>query len=214
MWTRATTSGAMAALLQSLLGTCFVVGCHPHSTTPLAVSKAPPTSSSSAAALPVQSPGSLVAPPSPCLTGSVPLQAGDVGAEVGSGAVGGVVSWLGKLNEDDWIDVIVLFPEGCSGYGECEHSVYLGCGGDRFAPVYGPEYSVTLKPDPGAPQRPIPLRELRRKDNFEEPGADGRNVPRPNRAGRGSYKGTLAAGFDLVWSVAKRVYSCCESSPG
>lgn len=145
----------LCVLIAGWVGGCHLSPAPPPTTEPtLSTSKGPSRGTSTA-----------------CGAGSVQLELGEVGAEVGPGASGGVVSWLGKLNEDEWVDVIVRFPDSCSSYGECEHSVYLGCGGGRFTPVYGPEYSISLVPGVASTRRPVPLRELRRKDTFEEPGA-------------------------------------------
>lgn len=164
----APNSWLVAASVRWLLGAWLLGGCHANLATPRVTRAAAPLASPSK---PRAEPPVLDALPSACLGDSVALQLADAGAEVGPGAAGGVLSWRGHLNEDEWVDIIVRFPDGCSGYGECEYSVYLGCGGGRFALVYGPQYSVSLGPDGPAGQRPVALREVRRKDTFEEPGA-------------------------------------------
>ncbi len=152
-----------ASAVRWLLGAWLFGGCRAAPATPAVAATAQPTPSS---------PGALVAAlPGACHRGGVQLRVDEVGAEMGAAAAGGVLGWRGHLNEDEWLDVIVRFPDSCSSYGECEHSVYFGCGDGRFASVYGPEYSLSLAPDLAAGTRPVVLRELRRKDSFEEPGA-------------------------------------------
>lgn len=160
----ATNSWLVTASVPWLLGTWLLGGCHVDPATP-------PVAKTEVKVASGPKPPVLGAVPRACITDTVPLQMADAGGEVGPGAPGGVLSWRGNLTEDEWVDAIVRFPDGCSGYGECEHSVYLGCGGGRFALVYGPEYSISLVPDVAAGLRPVALRELRRNDTFEEPGA-------------------------------------------
>lgn len=83
------------------------------------------------------------------------------------------VTFRGDLNADGVLDLIVQNPESASSYGELEHSVYVGCGGARFALVYGPEYSMELEPEAGAADHGfLRLRELRRTGTATEPAAE------------------------------------------
>jgi hypothetical protein len=85
------------------------------------------------------------------------------------------VAFRGDLNSDGILDLIVQNEESASSYGELEHSVYVGCGGDRFALVYGPEYSIQLEPEPeagAAEQGFLRLRELRRTGTASDPEAE------------------------------------------
>jgi hypothetical protein len=83
------------------------------------------------------------------------------------------VAFRGDLNSDGLLDLIVQNAESASSYGELEHSVYVGCGGDRFALVYGPEYSMQLEPEAGAADQGfLRLRELRRTGTAFAPEAE------------------------------------------
>lgn len=53
-------------------------------------------------------------------------------------------TWRGDLNGDALPDLILLFAEACGNWGECPHGVFVGCGGERYATVWNPEYAVDL----------------------------------------------------------------------
>lgn len=89
----------------------------------------------------------------------------------GESIAGGVVSFRGALNGDSFEDLLVRYPESCSGYGECEHAAYFGCGDARFVRVYGPEYSVELSVQSSSVNGARTLEEVRRTDSAEDPGA-------------------------------------------
>ncbi|HSC87956.1 MAG TPA: hypothetical protein VLC09_11820 [Polyangiaceae bacterium] len=62
-----------------------------------------------------------------------------------------MVLWSGELDRDVFGDWMATIEGSCSGWGECEVLVYLGCSGSSHRRVYGPEYAVQV--DVGARQR-------------------------------------------------------------
>ena len=58
----------------------------------------------------------------------------DVARELGTTKM----SWSGDLNQDGQQDLVLRFYEDCGNWGHCPYGVYVGCGEDRYVPVWGP----------------------------------------------------------------------------
>ncbi len=100
-----------------------------------------------------------------------------------------LVTWRGRLNSDEVVDLIVIDEWTGGGAGELESSVYVGCGGDEYALVYGPAYSLGLEPVPGARDAGfLRLHELRRTASLE----NARQAPATLRYAGGRYTATRA----------------------
>jgi hypothetical protein len=41
-------------------------------------------------------------------------------------------------------DLHIAYRDSCSGWGDCEHALLLGCGGERYQMIWGPEYAAEV----------------------------------------------------------------------
>lgn len=54
--------------------------------------------------------------------------------------------WRGDLNEDGISDLVLIFAQACSNWGECPKGVYAGCSSpDKYVNVYEPDYMISLE---------------------------------------------------------------------
>ncbi|MDI3286152.1 hypothetical protein [Polyangium sp. 15x6] len=56
------------------------------------------------------------------------------------------IHFAGSLNDDRFPDLIVYFNDTCGSTHECMRGVYLGCGEEKYLPVWGPEYAFDMRP--------------------------------------------------------------------
>ena len=113
-------------------------------------SAAPPTTAESPTAIPeppacepLAAGASGAHPCSVQATIALPFEGSPLRFEDGSE---GEVTWRGRLDSDARDDLVLVYHGTAGNWGEVLFSAYVGCGDERYAPVFGPDYALELVP--------------------------------------------------------------------
>jgi hypothetical protein len=82
----------------------------------------------------------------------------------------GEVTWRGHLDADGRDDLVLVYHGTAGNWGEILFSAYLGCGDNRYAPVFGPDYALELAPADPEPSGTRRLRWVTRLASHDRPG--------------------------------------------